>query len=144
MEQRARSDERLRQRARPGQVTLGTRGPAHTISDFSRAGPFERLLVAPRSVCFQSLLLSCWEEHVVQDQSVPRRVWVQIEIGWFIADLMLRILGVVSAQESPGALAEGTVHVLGPGGAFFLTQNDHAGLEAVSAERRRQTVEIRQ
>src|SRR5256885_11370343 len=79
---------------------------------------------------------------VVQNQPVARRMRMQREIGRGIADLMLRILGIMPAKEGPGPLPQVAVDVLDPRRALFFGEDRDAGLEPIAAERRGQAVEV--
>src|SRR5690242_10044489 len=65
----------------------------------------------PRSR-LQRLLLRRRKQHVVQDQPIPRAALVQRKIRRRVADGVLWILGIVSAEVGPGALSVIAVHVL--------------------------------
>ena len=91
----------------------------------------------------QFFLLCGRKEHVVEDQPVARRVRVQRQIGRRVADLVLRILRIVPAEEGPGALAVLAVDVLDPRRARLVGQHGDAGLERLAGERRGEPVEVR-
>src|SRR6266498_1747101 len=63
---------------------------------------------------FQFLFLRSREEHVVQDQPVARRMGMEREIGRWVADLMLRVFRIVTAEEGPGSLPPLAMNVLDP------------------------------
>src|SRR5579872_981889 len=83
---------------------------------------------------FQRLLLRRREQYVVQDEPVARRVGVQRQIRGRVADRVLRVLGIVAAEERPTALAVVAVDVLGPRRAGFIGQHRDAGFEPVLHE----------
>ena len=55
------------------------------------------------------LLPGRWKEDIVQDEPIPGRVVMQIQIRGWIPDLMLRIFGIVPAEKRPGSLSKVTV-----------------------------------
>src|SRR3954471_5326664 len=67
---------------------------------------------------------------------------VQRQVGGSIADLMLRVFGVVSTEEGPGALPVLAMDVLDPGGSRLFGEYGDARLEGFSGERRGETVEV--
>src|SRR5690625_171107 len=67
---------------------------------------------------------------------------MQREVGRRCTDLMLRILGVVTSEEGPGALTKGAMDILDPGRTLLLRQYDHTRLESLPPERGRQAIEV--
>src|SRR5262245_59701424 len=63
---------------------------------------------------FQRLLFRRREQHVVQDQSVARRVLVQRQVGGRRPDDVLRVLRIVAAIVRPRPLPIVAVDVLHP------------------------------
>ncbi len=67
---------------------------------------------------------------------------MQRQVGGRIADLMLRVFGVVAPKERPRALPEIAVDVLDPRRPVFIAQYDVARLKVIPHERRGETVEV--
>ncbi len=67
---------------------------------------------------------------------------VEVEIGWRIADHVLRVLGVVPAQEGPGPVPVVAVQVLHPGRAGLFGEDGDGRLEARATVARGQPVEV--
>src|SRR2546423_9583680 len=96
----------------------------------------------PTDLRLQGLLLGGGEQHVVQDQPVPRTALVQRQVGRWVADRVLRILGVMAAEVGPSALAVVAVDVLHPGRTLFGREDDVAVLQSRLGKRRGDAVEI--
>src|SRR3954447_22536461 len=67
---------------------------------------------------------------------------VQGEVGRRVADLVLRVLRIMAAEEGPGPLAALAVDVLDPWCAGLVRQHRYAGLEGVPGETGGESVEI--
>ena len=59
---------------------------------------------------------------------------MQGQVGGRVADLVLRILGIVPAEEGPGALPALAMDVLHPGRAGLFGQHRDAGLQRAPGE----------
>ena len=87
------------------------------------------------------LFLGGGKEDIVQYQSISRRVGVEGEIRWWVADKVAVVLGVVAAKESPRTFAIFSVQIPNLVKFFVLRKNQGAALHRLTAECRSLTHE---
>src|SRR3990172_11558111 len=82
------------------------------------------------------------EQHVVQDETITWRGGVERQVGRRVADLVLRVLGVVPAEVGPRAPARVAVDVLHPRRPRLLGEDDVGALQHPAHEAGREPVEV--
>ena len=87
------------------------------------------------------LFLGGGKEDIVQYQSISRRVGVEGEVRWWVADKVAVVLGVVAAKESPRTFAIFSVQIPNLVKFFVLRKNQGAALHRLTAECRSLTHE---
>ena len=78
------------------------------------------------------LLFFCGgKQHIVENQSVTRRVWKQVQIGWRVAHKMLIIFGIVTAVIGKGAVSVSAVNISRLVENFGFPKNYNVRFDAV-------------
>ena len=82
-------------------------------------------------------LLGGGEKDIVQNQAIAGRIGVQRQVGRRVAHKVAIVLGVVAAQEGPGALAVLAVQVAHLAKFLVFSHYQGAALHRLAAEGRR-------